>query len=64
MDRFLMLRIITTYIVVLVLVSLGFFGVGALASAAQPSTSASLQDPDAQRTNVDAGQLAPVGDRR
>jgi hypothetical protein len=30
-----MTRIITTYLVVLVLVSLGFFGVGAIASAAE-----------------------------
>jgi hypothetical protein len=33
MDRNLMAQIITTYLVVILLVSLGFFGVGALASA-------------------------------
>lgn len=35
-----MARIITTYIVVLVLVSLGFIGVGAIASATEPQGSA------------------------
>ena len=35
MDRDLMARIITTYLIVVLLVSLGFFGVGALASAQQ-----------------------------
>jgi hypothetical protein len=39
MDRNLMAQIITTYLLVVLLVSLGFFGVGALASAQE------LRDP-------------------
>ena len=61
-----MLRIITTYIVVLILVSLGFFSVGALASTAELSTPASLQYPDehASISILDSWRLLAILDNR
>jgi len=39
-----MAKMVTTYLVVVLLVSLGFFGVGALASAVEPPVAEALDD--------------------